>query len=147
MKMPSPEKIREYNRTWKEKNPVAARESHRRAQLKWRTKNRGHVAAVKKLWDNANRDKVNGYRRKQYFKTKYGLTLEERDAMIAAQNGKCAVCPNTSPGNKLGWVVDHCHATGKLRGVLCHRCNLTLGFVNDSVDALRSLIEYVERHK
>jgi hypothetical protein len=139
----SPEQRREYNRRWKENNPEAAKESHRKAQLKWRAKNRAHIKAVKRAWDAANRPKANAYRMKQYYKSKYGLTIEQRDAMISAQDSKCKTCGSGSPGNRLGWVVDHCHATNKVRGILCHDCNLALGHVKDDVAILESLITHL----
>jgi len=137
------EKRREYNRRWKENNPDAAKESHRKAQMKWRTKNRERVRANQRAWNKANRAKANEYRRKQYYKSKYGLTEEERDAMLAAQGFKCKTCRSDSPGNKVGWVIDHCHSTNKVRGILCHDCNLALGHVKDDVVVLKNLIQHL----
>jgi hypothetical protein len=70
----------------------------------------------------------------------YGLTLEERDAMIAAQGGVCAICEKHEAVH-----VDHDHATGAVRGVLCFRCNAALGQVADSSETLRRMIDYIER--
>lgn len=140
------EKRREYGQRWKDRNPEAAKESHRRAQLKWRAANREKVRERQREWAKANREKVNGYRRKQHYRTKYGLTEEGRNAMIAAQNFKCKTCAADSPGNKRGWVVDHCHASNKVRGILCHDCNLALGHVKDDVVILESLIKYLREN-
>jgi superfamily II RNA helicase len=133
-----------YNKTWKENNPDKARESHRIAQKKWRDKNREKVRAVSKEWTRENRDKVNEYRRRQHYKQKYGITMEERDEMLASQGG-CACCGGKEPGNKYGWVVDHCHAGGQVRGILCHHCNVALGNVKDDITHLKLLIAYLER--
>lgn len=54
--------------------------------------------------------------------TRYGITVEQRDAMVASQGGTCAICR----GAMARAVVDHDHATGKVRGVLCHACNVKL---------------------
>jgi hypothetical protein len=140
----TPEQRRLYNDRWKDRHPEAAKESHRKAQLKWRANNRAHVKVVKQAWDAANRPKVNAYRRAQYYKSRYGLTVAERDAMILAQGSRCKTCGGDSPGNKLGWVVDHCHSTDKIRGILCHDCNLALGHVKDDVAILESLIKHLK---
>jgi hypothetical protein len=134
-----------YNKRWKEKNPEKARESHRVAQKKWREKNRERVKATAKKWGEANREKVNLYRRRQHYRQKYGITIEERDAVLEAQGGKCACCNASEAGNRIGWVVDHCHKDGTVRGILCHHCNLALGNVRDSVAHLKKLIAYLER--
>lgn len=65
--------------------------------------------------------------------------------MLLDQNGCCAACKTDQPGNRYGWVIDHCHATGKVRGLLCHGCNLALGNVKDNPETLRCLITYLGR--
>ncbi|GGV25043.1 recombination endonuclease VII [Streptomyces spectabilis] len=74
-----------------------------------------------------------------YFKRKYGLTMEDRDEMIAAQKGLCVICLKAPPAH-----VDHCHETGKVRGVLCFNCNSAIGKLGDDPDALRRAISYLE---
>ena len=85
-------------------------------------------------------------------RSKYGITAPQRDAMIASQNGLCSICKATmttaakmTKGKATDAVVDHCHATGKVRGILCRRCNATLGLVDDKVDRLQSSIDYLQR--
>ena len=136
----------EYTKRWKEKNPEAARESHRKAQLKWRAANREKVRETVRKWTKNNRDKVNGYRRKQHFKVSYSLTIEQRNAILTSQGNVCACCGSPEPNHKQGWVVDHCHTTGKVRGVLCQPCNLSLGKVRESIPHLKALISYLEKH-
>lgn len=87
------------------------------------------------------------YEREWRFKRDYGLTIAQRDQMLAAQGGCCAVCRSSSPGNKKGWHVDHCHSTGKVRSILCHHCNNALGQAKDSPERLRALALYVEIHR
>jgi len=95
-------------------------------------------------------------RYKQLFKS-YGLTREQYDAMYEAQNGLCAVCkqPETSvPGGRRRTKkiipmlhVDHDHLTGKIRALLCSKCNLALGSVNDDIEHLAKLIAYIKHYK
>ncbi|MET7652359.1 endonuclease VII domain-containing protein [Streptomyces sp. NPDC005486] len=74
-----------------------------------------------------------------YFKRKYGLTPTELDALIAAQHGVCSICLAASAEH-----VDHCHKTGRVRGVLCFSCNAALGQFKDRPDAIRRAAAYVE---
>lgn len=84
--------------------------------------------------------------RKNALKTKYGLTESQFERMLADQNGACAICKTESPGGRHGtFHVDHCHDTGKVRGVLCHSCNVTLGRVGDSIDGVMRYLNYLER--
>lgn len=72
---------------------------------------------------------------------KYGLTLEQFDSEIKKRNGKCDGCGNDIKGKV---CIDHCHKTNSFRGVLCHRCNVTLGLFDDSAVLLRKLAEYAD---
>jgi hypothetical protein len=65
------------------------------------------------------------------------------DAMLESQGGKCAICGATEGYNFP--AVDHCHSTGKIRGILCDRCNRGLGFFKDNVAILRAAADYLER--
>lgn len=73
----------------------------------------------------------------------YGITPEDYAARFAAQDSRCAVCRTDTPGGK-GWHLDHDHATGAVRGILCHRCNLALGNFKDDPDRLRAALAYLE---
>lgn len=83
---------------------------------------------------------------------KYGLTIADYDRMLAEQGGGCALCETTNPvgegnvSNKMqfSFAVDHCHSTGKVRGLLCNPCNRGLGFLQDSAKLLRKAASYIE---
>ena len=77
----------------------------------------------------------------------YGITPDEWDAMFSQQHHKCAICGGDDP-QKSGqdWSTDHCHATGKVRGILCHPCNLMLGYARDNSHTLAKAIDYLEKH-
>ncbi|RPF32182.1 recombination endonuclease VII [Streptomyces sp. TLI_185] len=77
--------------------------------------------------------------RVSYFKRKYGLTPAELDALIEEQRGICCICL-AAPAEH----VDHCHKTGRVRGVLCFSCNAALGQFKDRPDAIRRAAAYVE---
>lgn len=81
----------------------------------------------------------NPHERETTLQRKYGLSLADVDAMIKQQNGRCAICDQAET-----LVIDHCHTTGRVRGLLCRPCNNALGKVNDSPTLLRQLAMYCE---
>lgn len=80
----------------------------------------------------------------------YGLDRDGFAALLAAQNGGCAVCGTTEPladaGMPDGWCVDHDHATGDVRGILCRFCNSLLGNARDDPSRLELAAAYLRRH-
>src|SRR5207248_1961528 len=84
----------------------------------------------------------------------FGLTLQERDTIIERQDGKCAICgqvPRLSDkpqnGRRDALCVDHCHRSGKVRGLLCDDCNRGLGSFKDDVTTLRRAIKYLKEYQ
>ncbi|MER5507235.1 endonuclease VII domain-containing protein [Streptomyces sp. NPDC002766] len=77
--------------------------------------------------------------RQDHLKRQYGITEAERDELVASQGGVCCVCLAAAPEH-----VDHCHKTGRVRGVLCFSCNAALGQFKDRPDAIRRAAAYVE---
>lgn len=67
------------------------------------------------------------------------------DDLLASQDGLCAICLKTST-TKRRWHIDHDHGTGRIRGILCHHCNLLLGQAKDSIQTLQRAVEYLRRH-
>jgi hypothetical protein len=75
----------------------------------------------------------------------HGTSLVEWEDRFVVQGSCCAVCRTREPGAK-NWNTDHNHITGKLRGILCHKCNVALGMAKDSPAILRALADYLEYH-
>ena len=71
---------------------------------------------------------------------RYGLSLQEYRAILARQGHACAICARSDRP----LCVDHCHATGKVRGFLCRACNLGLGYYNDDPSLTRAATSYLE---
>ena len=84
-------------------------------------------------------------RRDTLLKHKYGITLSDFNRMLKEQGGRCAICQNDEPGRSGQWLVDHCHDTGEVRGLLCHKCNSGIGLLRDSVPIVRSALRYLKR--
>lgn len=75
----------------------------------------------------------------------YGVPLDVYRSMLAAQNGLCAICGG--PPGKRSLNVDHDHITGRVRALLCARCNVGIGGLQDDPDLMRKAIAYIERHR
>lgn len=87
--------------------------------------------------------------RARHLRTKYGMTLEDYDRLLAGQDGRCAVCrclPSEIRfhGRDPRLHVDHCHETNEIRGLLCPDCNMGLGKFSNSPQALRAAADYLE---
>lgn len=78
----------------------------------------------------------------------YKISRQKVSEMHEAQNNLCAICGEEgfkmAEHHKSKLVVDHCHETGNVRGLLCHNCNRALGLLKDKVSVLRKAIEYLE---
>ena len=84
------------------------------------------------------------FRRNKQLIDMYGITLDEYNQMFAEQEGKCLICGRHQSEFKNALGVDHDHVTGEIRGLLCTHCNNALGCVNDNIDLLYKLIEYLK---
>lgn len=106
----------------------------------WALKYPEKAAALQKRWRDNNPERAKELGRKYL----YGLQPGEYDRMLQEQNGRCAICKTDYPkGRSKSFHVDHCHETGKVRGLLCHGCNVSIGHFNHDVEVLQSAIRYL----
>jgi len=82
--------------------------------------------------------------RDAHLRRTFGITEAEFDAMLAVQGGSCAVCGVEQTTDGRAFRVDHDHSTGRVRGLLCHSCNVALGLLKDDVAVLAQAIAYLE---
>lgn len=102
----------------------------------------GHASNCKQC--KLSYSQLNGEKYKQSFiKWKYGLNADDHKALLAKQGNKCAICESHQSEFQKSLAVDHCHATGKVRGLLCEDCNLGLGKFKDNPDRLKKAAEYL----
>lgn len=112
------------------------------------------IARVKE-WQQANRERLNAYRRQyrkgrkaidreQHLRRKFGITQADYEAMLAAQSGGCAICGDRPPEG-VSLHVDHDHDTGVVRGLLCIRCNNALGALRESDEVVLRAAAYLGR--
>lgn len=90
--------------------------------------------------------KTNANRNNTRLKYRFGITASDYQNILLAQNGVCAICgkKETAKGQQL-LGVDHNHKTKKVRGLLCHKCNVILGLCHENIDTLTSAIAYLRR--
>ena len=87
-------------------------------------------------------------RRLEYVKAHYGLSPEEYYRLKTSANSTCQTCGTPEGDSKpTKLVVDHCHETGKVRGMICDRCNRALGLVGDNIQTLSNLITYLNNNE
>lgn len=110
--------IRERTKNWQKNNKERKAISARR----YRTKDKNRIKNV-------------------HLKCQYGITLADYNEMKISQNNKCLIC-----NREVKLVVDHCHTSGKVRGLLCYRCNSALGSFKDSVNILNNAIKYLNKN-
>ncbi|OYV41134.1 MAG: hypothetical protein B7Z80_02660 [Rhodospirillales bacterium 20-64-7] len=91
-----------------------------------------------RLWYSSNKLSV----QKRKIEQKYGLTEEQFNRKLEKQNFICEIC-KTTPDK---FYVDHNHDTGKVRGLICHHCNIILGMSKDQIEVLRSAARYLKRY-
>lgn len=118
-------------------------EFHKRRDLS--TGHASHCKSCRK--ERTRRDTENGSIRNRELGRKYGISLDEYSELVETQNDRCAICGTKDKGTARGkfryWSVDHDHATGKIRGLLCQQCNTMLGMAGDSIAILEKAIEYL----
>ena len=109
------------SKAWRERNPERAKENRKRNYES--NKERNLIYATE-------------YNRKR----RTGVTPEQYQEALIKQSGVCAIC---SQSDTKALAADHCHDTGKFRGLLCSKCNRGLGYLNDNVELLKQAIRYL----
>lgn len=138
--MKTPEQLKAahavYNKRWRDKHPDVVKARNKklnadRSPEKHRANQRAYRARNPRLMKSID------------LKKKYGITLDEYEGRLAAQQGCCAVCK--SPPGKKALAVDHCHDTGIIRGILCHGCNTALGLLREDEKIVAALGRYLQQ--
>jgi hypothetical protein len=125
-KLKNLEKYREQKRNLtKQENH---KEKRREYQRKWRAKNREHHNELCRISHNKNSHKHVDKRREDRLKNNYNLTVLEYESILKSQNDCCKICKKHKSKWKRNLSVDHCHKTGKIRGILCTKCNTSLAW-------------------
>jgi len=129
------EEILEHNAGYRVKN----QESVRKQKRDYYQKNKEYVLTNNKQYRDNNYDSI--LRKK--LQNHYGLSLEDYRAMEISQNGVCKICYGPPGGRIKRLCVDHCHKTGKIRGLLCSKCNRAIGMLGDDPETIERASLYL----
>ena len=119
-----------YHKAWRKANQDKVRA--------WPSKSKKYNNAQLRAWYDNNPERVQARRLREY-----SLTRENYDALVAKQGNRCAIC-NAPPTGKKPLGIDHHHASGKVRALLCNRCNLRVGVLE--IPAFPALLQYLCQH-
>ena len=128
--------------------PICGELKERSEFYKWKSRQDGLTAYCipcfaerNAKWNKENPEKAKSASIATSRKIRFGISREDYQQMLVDQNNSCAICKK-----EIGWeaAVDHCHTTGKIRGLLCRKCNLGLGGFKDNIETIRKAIEYVK---
>lgn len=130
---------REYQKDYKQKNKTHLNDIQRRRYHEIVDEKHSYYSVYR------NTDRSRNF----YLQRRYGITLDEFNEKLGQQGNGCAICGSVSgKANKKHdrLTVDHNHATGELRGILCHKCNFGLGHFGDDIELLLKAIEYLKSY-
>ncbi len=155
------EKLRAYNKAYQVRN----KEKKQVYRKEFWAKHKERLSAHRKTYQKANTERLNAYNRKWYAKNieserasgiawyhaneseirckRYGLTITAYRDLLDRQSGACAICLSLPNRNRLH--IDHDHATGRVRGLLCTRCNAGIGMFRDNPELMLAAAEYVQQ--
>lgn len=136
----NPNYDKEYARKWREANKQKLKDyyiSNRERTRKW----------ARERW--RNNPNVRRTAKNCAIKKTYGISLEDYDKLLEKQAGVCVICGQLPKSNRKSnkLAIDHSHRTGKVRGLLCHRCNNGLGCYDDSIELLQKAVEYLKERE
>lgn len=118
------------------KDPAQGKAYRAAYYLANKAKHQAYNKAKRAANPNANRD--------MQLRRNYGIDLEQYNAMFQEQRGLCSICHRPPVASKK-LVVDHCHATGHVRALLCSQCNVAIGMMSDDPERLYAAAAYLER--
>ena len=118
------------------------KEKYLKKEAQRRIRNKESIRLSRRKYHQKTKDKRFAYRLEQV----YGITITDYDNMYLDQNESCAVCFIEQDKLHRRLCVDHCHTSGKVRGLLCDKCNRMLGQINDKIKVLKSAINYLKKH-
>lgn len=122
------------------------REEKRAASAAWYAANRDRALERSKAYQRERRSTPEFARKRRDYelRKKYGITLEQYEAMLESQGG-CAICTaQPAAGGVLD--VDHCHDTGRVRGLLCNPCNRAIGLLRHDMALIEKAVAYLGEH-
>ena len=109
----------------------------------YRAANKERLSAINKAWRKANREKVAAIKRRGAT----GWTDGQYRAKLSEQEGCCAICEVDACSTGRAFAADHCHDTGKPRGILCNKCNTGIGMLGDNLEGIMRAVRYLQKYE
>jgi hypothetical protein len=134
-------KYKKLNKLWKKNNP----EKVKKLQRMYYKRNNKEIKEKSKYFRTVNAKTIKRSNRKYVLKKNYNLTIEQYEQMLKKQDYKCMICKKHRKEFNKDLSVDHCHTTNKVRDLLCYRCNLAVGYYENS--DIKTIKEYLNKHK
>lgn len=125
-------------REYRKNNPEKAKELDRKRGAKYREKSKD----TRKIYYNKNKNKF----KNRIILKKFGISLDDYNKMFEKQKGCCGICNTHQSEFNISLAIDHCHTTGKIRGLLCNHCNMGIGLFNENIKTLEKSIEYLKQY-
>ena len=151
-------RCRERERKYRQNSKDLLRDKRRRYRLKhskklWERKKAKLVGpkldamrAYRKKWAESHKDEKLVNARRSFLRRKYGLSLADFDRILGIQGGGCKICGEKPGKGRPNLHVDHCHATNRVRGLLCFACNAGLGHFRDNAEILAKASAYIREN-
>jgi hypothetical protein len=131
----NPEKVKLCASIWRQNHPEYSKEYHKKHRSK-----STYIKVVRKKHVYVNK-------KDSYLQKNYLITLDEYNLIFSKQEGRCVICGKHQSEIKKALSVDHCHKTGKVRGLLCGKCNMGLGSFEDDIENLKCAILYLNNNQ
>ena len=133
------EKLRVYKRQWANKNREFLKSWH----AEYYRNNERKIRARSRQWRKLNKPRALESMKDRQLRILYGVDRNWLKNAIKTQGGRCALCNTNRPGGRGTWSVDHDHKNGEIRGLLCLRCNIGLGYFEDSPKIIQAASNYL----
>ena len=143
--MQTKEEKKKYKEEYDLKNKESIKKkriAHRAEKKKYNDDHREHLTECQRINRLNNIEKYRLMEKGYQIKKNYGITIEQYNEMLKAQNNKCLICHAEFKTMKSTYI-DHNHITGKVRGLLCVKCNSGIGYLNDDINLLKEAINYL----
>ena len=138
-KLKNEEKIKQYMEEYRKIKYTPEYKEQQRQKNKLRYKNN---LEKYKQYRESRKNQI----RENSLKNNFGINLEEYNNMLEKQNHCCDICGLHKSNFIRHLAVDHCHSTGKIRGLLCVNCNLAIGNFRDDITLIKKAINYIQKH-
>jgi hypothetical protein len=129
---------KEYDKQYR----VEHREEINKKNGRYRTKHRKELNEYNKQYHAEHTEEIKEYRTQH----RYNITQEQYNELFDKQKGKCGICGKHQSELKKALYIDHNHITGKVRGLLCSKCNFGIGNLNDDINMLTQAITYLKNN-